>query len=76
VNQYILESHSSDFKSFSSASKSIENIQPGCRAKETYKVISPDEFIETFALAAPGMDFEVYTQCHLKKCREFISPFP
>lgn len=67
VNQYRLESISPDFLSFSFLSESIENIPPGWRAKESYKVISADEFIETFELAEPGKDFEVYTQCHLMR---------
>jgi hypothetical protein len=54
-------------KNFIFVSESIENIPSGWRAKESYQVISPDEFIETFELAEPGKDFEVYTSCHLKR---------
>ncbi|HSB66297.1 MAG TPA: hypothetical protein VLD65_06945 [Anaerolineales bacterium] len=67
VNQYVLEGHSPDFKEFSFISESIENIPSGWRARESYQVLSPEELIETFELAAPGKDFEQYTQCHLKK---------
>ena len=67
VNQYILESPDQDAQSFSFVSESIENIATGWRAKESYKVISPNEFTETFELAAPGKDYEIYTHCHLKR---------
>jgi hypothetical protein len=69
VNQYILESHSPDFLTFSFVSESIENIPAGWRAKESYQVITPDEFIETFELSEPGKDFEVYTECHLRRVK-------
>lgn len=69
VTQYILESISPDSRSFTFVSESIENIHTGWRAKESYRVISPDEFIETFELAEPGKDYEVYTECHLKRTK-------
>jgi hypothetical protein len=50
-------------------SEGIENIPTGWRARETYRIISNDEFIEVFELAAPGKDFEVYTENHLKRKR-------
>ena len=65
VNQYILEPVSEDSRIYVFSSEAIENIPAGWRAKETYRVISPDEFTETFELAAPGKEFEKYTECHL-----------
>ncbi len=65
VNQYVLDYLSEDGKQFSFVSESIENIPAGWRAKETYLVLSADEFTETFELASPGKDFKVYTQCRL-----------
>jgi hypothetical protein len=47
--------------------ESIENIPPGWRARETYKIINNDEFIEVFELAAPGKEFEVYSENRLKR---------
>ena len=67
VNQYVLDLHSTDFQEFSFVSESIENIPAGWRARESYRILSPTEFIETFELAAPGKDFERYTECHLTK---------
>lgn len=34
----------------------------GTGARETYKLLSADEFIKTFELAEPGKDFEKYTE--------------
>jgi hypothetical protein len=67
VNQYVLDYLSEDGKQFSFVSESIENIPTGWRAKETYLVLSADEFTETFELAPPGKDFKVYTQCRLRR---------
>ncbi len=67
VNQYFLERHSPDFTEFSFISEAIENIPSGWRARESYRILSPDEFIETFELAGPGRDFELYSSCHLRK---------
>jgi hypothetical protein len=47
----------------------IENIPPGWRAKEVYRIVSPDEWVETFSLAAPGKDFELYSEAHLKRIK-------
>ncbi len=62
VNQFVMTSMSEDGKTFTFTSESIENIPAGWRARETYKLISPDEFIEIFELAEPGKDFERYVE--------------
>jgi hypothetical protein len=60
VNQFVTTSN--DGKMIVFTSESIENIPAGWRARETYKLITADEFIERFELAGPGKDFEVYTE--------------
>lgn len=67
VNQYVSAPPHDGVLRF--ISESIENIQPGNRARETYTVLGPDEFIERFEIAEPGKDFEVYseTRFHRKK---------
>lgn len=70
VNQYRLESVSPDGKEIVFVSESIENIPSGWRAKETYRFIGDNEFIETFELAAPGKDFEVYSKATLKRVKQ------
>ena len=48
-------------------SVSFENFSNEWKARESYEVISPDEFIETFELAEPGKDFVVYSRNHFKR---------
>jgi hypothetical protein len=50
-------------------SEAIENIPAGWRARETYRSISADEFIETFELAEPGKDFEVYSETRFTRAK-------
>lgn len=69
VNQFVLGSMASDSRSFTFVSESIENIADGWRAKESYQLLSPDEFIETFELAEPGKDYELYSQCRLARLK-------
>lgn len=69
VNQYKIESISPDGKTIVFTSESIENIPDGFRAKETYQLIADNEFTETFELAEPGKDFELYSKAILKKVK-------
>ncbi len=67
VNQYKTDSISPDGKTIVFISESIENIPSGFRARETYQIINNDEFTETFELAEPGKEFEVYSKAVLKR---------
>ena len=67
VTQYVMDSLTSDAKTFVFLSESIENIPPGWRAKSTYKILNEKEFLQIFELAEPGKDFEVYSENHLKR---------
>jgi hypothetical protein len=67
VSQYVTTSISDDGKTIIFTSESIENIPAGYRARETYKILSEDEFTETFELAGPGKEFEVYTENRLHR---------
>lgn len=69
VNQYKVESISADKKTIVFISESIENIPAGFRAKETYQIINDNEFTETFELAEPGKDFEIYSKATLKRAK-------
>lgn len=66
VNQYAIESISTDGKTFIFVTESIENIPKGWRGKETY-TISETELTEAFELAEPGKGFESYTKASFKK---------
>ena len=67
VNQYKLDSISADGKTIVFISEAIENINEGWKAKETYEVKSENEFVETFELAPPNGQFEVYTKTILRR---------
>lgn len=67
VIHYSLESISEDGRTFTFTSASIENISPGWFARETYRFLSNDEFVETFALAGPGKGFETYSETRFRR---------
>jgi hypothetical protein len=67
VIRYVTTDIASDGKTIVFTSESIENIPPGYRARETYKIVSADEFVEVFEIAEPGKEFEVYTENRLRR---------
>jgi hypothetical protein len=67
VNQYSGEAIAADGKTLSFVSESIENIPAGFRARETYRIISADEFTETFELAEPGKEFAIYSETRFRR---------
>ena len=69
VNEYTLDSVSPDGKTLEFTTVRIENIAPGWRAKEQYRIISSDEIVETFSLSAPGKEFAVYSETRLKRVK-------
>jgi len=62
VNTYVLDTLAEDGQTISFVTEGIENIPPGWKARETYQIRGPDEFIEVFELAGPGKGYEVYTE--------------
>ncbi len=62
VIQYRLESISEDGKTMVFLSESIENIPVGWRARETYRILGANEFVETFELAGSGKEFSLYSE--------------
>jgi hypothetical protein len=69
VNQYLLDKIAEDEQTISFVTEAIENISPGWRAKESYRILGPDEFIEVFELAAPDKDFKIYTENRFQRIR-------
>lgn len=69
VNQYLLDSISPDQKTIVFVTESIENIPAGWKAKETYRVLSENELEETFELAEPGKEYQVYSKVLLKSAK-------
>ena len=69
VNEHTLDSVSADAKSLEFVTVRVENLAAGWRAKKSYRILSTDEFEETFSLAPPGKDFEVFTIARLKRVK-------
>jgi hypothetical protein len=67
VNQFALETVSDDGRRIVFVSAAIENIAPGWRARETYRILNDNEFVETFAMAEPNHDFATYTETHFRR---------
>jgi hypothetical protein len=67
VNHYVIESISEDGRTLVFVTAAIENIGAGWRGRETYRIISDDEFVETFALAEPGKDFAIYSETRFRR---------
>jgi hypothetical protein len=69
VNEYLLDSISPDQKFMVFVTESIENIPAGWKAKESYRILSETELEETFELAEPGKEYEVYSKVLLNKIK-------
>jgi hypothetical protein len=68
VNQYVMPA-GSPAGTLVFESEALENVPAGWKARETYEVVSPDEFVETFELAAPRGAYELYSKARLKRVR-------
>lgn len=68
VNQYAIASATTTNVVFDS--ERFENFSNEWRARETYDIVSADEFIETFELAEPGKSFEVYSKNHFRRVKK------
>lgn len=67
VNLYALNKAASSKSRVVFESVSFENFSNEWKARETYEIVSADEFIETFELAAPGKEFAVYSRNQFKR---------
>jgi hypothetical protein len=67
VNQFEAKGISEDGRTIVFVSTAIENIVPHWRARETYRILSDNEFVETFALAEPNHDFKTYSETHFHR---------
>jgi hypothetical protein len=67
VNQFVLVPGATP-KVVVFESEALENVPGGWRARETYEIISADEFMETFEIASTG-GFEVYSRARFKRKR-------
>jgi len=69
VNTYVLNTLAEDGQTLSFVTEGIENIPPGWKARETYQILGPNEFIEVFELVGHGKEFEVYTENRFQRVR-------
>jgi len=69
VNQYALVPEESAPDKLVFEGEGFENVGGKWRGRETYRILGPDEFTETFELAAPGKPFEIYSTNHFKRSR-------
>jgi hypothetical protein len=69
VNHYVLDSVSEDGRTIVFTTVGIENIPSGWRGRETYRLVSDTEFVETFALAPPGQEFSTYSETRFRRKR-------
>ena len=65
VNHYVLDSTTPE--TFVFASEAIENIPLGFHARETLRFVGDGQLEETFEIAEPDKDFEVYSKTKLAK---------
>jgi hypothetical protein len=68
VNQYVMQPATAGGK-LAFQSEAFENVPTTWKARETYDVISPDEFIETFELSQGEQPYEVYSHTRFKRVR-------
>lgn len=65
VNQYAADAAGEGDLRFTS--EGIENIPAGFRARETYAITGPNEFVERFEIAEPGKEFELYSETRFRR---------
>ncbi len=66
VNQYVLQPGGAQ-GALVFESEALENVPAGWKARESYRVVSPDEFVETFEIASDGKTFSVYSQTRFRR---------
>lgn len=67
VNQFVLVAEQSSPTRVVFTSEAFENLDRRWRARETYEIGSADAFSETFELAEPGKEFQVYSKSSFKR---------
>ncbi len=69
MNQYLRDAAAGAAGTVVFVTETIENIGPGWRARETYRRTGADTMTETFELAEPRKEFEVYSVCKLTRVK-------
>ena len=68
VSQYVFDPSSTATR-IVMTTEAIENIPPGWLGRETYVLTGADLLEETFELAGPGKEFEIYSRNRLTRVR-------
>lgn len=68
VNQFVMMASGPEAKGLVFESEALENVPKGWKARESYEILSADEFIETFEIASTGA-YEVYSRTRFKRRR-------
>jgi hypothetical protein len=66
VNQYVMTPGGSQGR-IVFESEALENVPSGWKARETYDIVSSDEFVETFEIATGAGAYEVYSKARFKR---------
>jgi hypothetical protein len=69
VNQYSMLTTVKTGAGLLFESEGFKNLPAGWKAREKYAVVSDNEFVETFELAPPGKDFDIYSQTRFKRAK-------
>ncbi|UCE05848.1 MAG: hypothetical protein JSW07_20030 [bacterium] len=67
INQFVLDSLSSDQKTLIFITESSENAPPGLKARLIYEIENENEFVETFELGFTGKEFSCWMINHWKR---------
>jgi hypothetical protein len=67
VNQYASDGWPAPGQPIVFTTEAIENIAAGWRARETYTVLGPDEFVEVSEPAPPDGEFKLYSRNRLSR---------
>ncbi len=66
VNQYTLAA-SGPSKTLAFEQEALENVPVGWKAREKYEIVSNDEFVETFEIAARDTAWQVYSRTRFRR---------
>jgi hypothetical protein len=69
VNQYVASAEQSGAQKLVFESEAFENLSGSFRARETYEFVGTDSFTETFELAEPGKEFQVYSKSTFRRVK-------
>ena len=66
VNQFAMVAPTPGQNAVVFESEALENVPKGWKARETYEIISANEFVETFEIASTG-PYELYSRARFKR---------